>query len=429
MLNNMTQEVWKSVRPSVSQLMAVIETVRNRNKFRQMAQEMLKSSLKDKSGKGQGISTIASAVSVRWYSLVKMLSSAIALRPVIEAYLAVSAHPRLLKKLQRAQTAVLAGDSPAPIQSESDREAELDDIGGEPPSDGITPSQFTPSQHEPLSQSHSGIGIPEDEWQLAGTANRAFGFLRSVMTVLELDEYGMIAQIYPGLLFLERSIGEIEDVDVRYGWSSAHDVFNRWRARYPKMPTESHRRAAPGWISGLVYPDDAMPLYEFTALLRPSNLTLIQEGIPMGSWQNLLNCTRVVFEAVKAKWNIREPVLTSESDTMEFSRTRRFQNSPEPYPSEWERYTSQQLPASADDRLHDWWQAHQTEFPCFYRLAQLYLIIPATSAGVERMFSQARRVLDRLRLRMKPENAELLVYLRENIEIVEKFRSEGRQYG
>jgi hypothetical protein len=35
------------------------------------------------------------------------------------------------------------------------------------------------------------------------------------------------------------------------------------------------------------------------------------------------------------------------------------------------------------------------------------------------MFSKSRRVLDRLRLRMTPEHAELLVFLRENMAIVE----------
>jgi hypothetical protein len=48
----------------------------------------------------------------------------------------------------------------------------------------------------------------------------------------------------------------------------------------------------------------------------------------------------------------------------------------------------------------------------FDLLAKLYLFIPATSAGVERMFSKARRVLDPLRLRMTPEHAGLLVFLR-----------------
>jgi hypothetical protein len=44
--------------------------------------------------------------------------------------------------------------------------------------------------------------------------------------------------------------------------------------------------------------------------------------------------------------------------------------------------------------LHKWWQSHACAFPGFCRFAQLYLVILATSSGVENIFSKARRVLD-----------------------------------
>jgi hypothetical protein len=69
---------------------------------------------------------------------------------------------------------------------------------------------------------------------------------------------------------------------------------------------------------------------------------------------------------------------------------------------------------SADPDLHTWRQAHAKEFACFFRLLQLYLIIPGTSDVVESLFTKAKRALDRFRLRIKPEIADLLVYLRED---------------
>jgi hypothetical protein len=86
---------------------------------------------------------------------------------------------------------------------------------------------------------------------------------------------------------------------------------------------------------------------------------------------------------------------------------------------EWTRYTELKLLAQDDADLDTWWKEHAREFPTFFLLTQLYLFIPATSAGAERLFSKSRRVLDRLRLRMTPEHAELLVFLRENMAIVE----------
>jgi phenylalanyl-tRNA synthetase beta subunit len=85
------------------------------------------------------------------------------------------------------------------------------------------------------------IQIPQEEWQLAETANDVFEPLRSAMVVLEKDDSGMIAEIWPGLLDLRKSAGEVEDLVVREGWLSALRVFDRWRDRYPRLPTDAQR--------------------------------------------------------------------------------------------------------------------------------------------------------------------------------------------
>jgi hypothetical protein len=84
-----------------------------------------------------------------------------------------------------------------------------------------------------------------------------------------------------------------------------------------------------------------------------------------------------------------------------------------------DQYAGLRVLSLDDNNLHQWWKDHAQEFPTFYLLAKLYLFIPATSAGPERMFSKSRRVVDRLRLRLTPKHTKLLVFLRENIEIVE----------
>jgi hypothetical protein len=90
-----------------------------------------------------------------------------------------------------------------------------------------------------------------------------------------------------------------------------------------------------------------------------------------------------------------------------------------PLEPEWTRYTLLRLLVQEDADLHNWWKDHAQEFPTFYPVAKSYLFIPATSAGVERMFSKAWRILDRLPLRMTTEHAELLALRRGNIAIIE----------
>ncbi len=47
-------------------------------------------------------------------------------------------------------------------------------------------------------------------------------------------------------------------------------------------------------------------------------------------------------------------------------------------------------------------------------MAEQILAIPATSAPVERVFSSAANIVNKKRVRLKPENVDLLVFLRGN---------------
>jgi hypothetical protein len=52
-------------------------------------------------------------------------------------------------------------------------------------------------------------------------------------------------------------------------------------------------------------------------------------------------------------------------------------------------------------------------------LAERILAIPATSAPSERVFSSAANIVDKKRVRLKPENIDLLVFLRGNKDFVD----------
>ena len=48
-----------------------------------------------------------------------------------------------------------------------------------------------------------------------------------------------------------------------------------------------------------------------------------------------------------------------------------------------------QVPHSDDFDLLSWWRQHQAMFPNLAKMARQYLALPASSAGVERLFSAA----------------------------------------
>jgi hypothetical protein len=66
-----------------------------------------------------------------------------------------------------------------------------------------------------------------------------------------------------------------------------------------------------------------------------------------------------------------------------------------------------------------WWEKNHSTFPFVWSLARKILSIPATSAPAERVFSAASNVIDKKRARLKPQNADLLLFLRGNRTIVD----------
>jgi len=67
----------------------------------------------------------------------------------------------------------------------------------------------------------------------------------------------------------------------------------------------------------------------------------------------------------------------------------------------------------------EWWRLHHTDYPHIWKVAERILAIPATYAPSERVFSSAANIVDKKRVRLKPENVDLLVFLRGNKDFVD----------
>ena len=62
-----------------------------------------------------------------------------------------------------------------------------------------------------------------------------------------------------------------------------------------------------------------------------------------------------------------------------------------------------------------WWRALSNNFPCLFKLVQMILCIPASSAPSERVFSKANLVVSKLRGRLTSDRAKALTYISANI--------------
>jgi hypothetical protein len=66
---------------------------------------------------------------------------------------------------------------------------------------------------------------------------------------------------------------------------------------------------------------------------------------------------------------------------------------------EWVRYLElPEVPATTD--LLGWWKDYEPEYPKITKMVRQVLGCPISSAGVERLFSKATRVYDKLRKKM-----------------------------
>ena len=65
-----------------------------------------------------------------------------------------------------------------------------------------------------------------------------------------------------------------------------------------------------------------------------------------------------------------------------------------------------------------WWKLNHTDYPHVWKLAQRILAIPSTSAPSERVFSSAANIVNKKRVSLKPDNVDLLVFLRGNKDFV-----------
>ena len=77
------------------------------------------------------------------------------------------------------------------------------------------------------------------------------------------------------------------------------------------------------------------------------------------------------------------------------------------------KYISQK--ATPDNPLK-WWLENWKYFPQLARLARKYLCLPATSVPSERAFSIAGHVVNAKRACLLPDNANMEVFLAENID-------------
>jgi hypothetical protein len=86
--------------------------------------------------------------------------------------------------------------------------------------------------------------------------------------------------------------------------------------------------------------------------------------------------------------------------------------------NDFDGYLAAPVAVNDDTEVLDWWKHHQFSYPGTATVARQFLAIPATSVASERLFSATGRLISKLRSRLLPETAEMLVFLNRNSSLV-----------
>lgn len=76
-----------------------------------------------------------------------------------------------------------------------------------------------------------------------------------------------------------------------------------------------------------------------------------------------------------------------------------------------QEYMTMKLELSSQQKVLQWWNSHQSQFPALSNLARYVLCIPATSAPSERAFSLCGRILEERRSVLKPSSVSDILFL------------------
>ena len=82
---------------------------------------------------------------------------------------------------------------------------------------------------------------------------------------------------------------------------------------------------------------------------------------------------------------------------------------------ELDTYLAEPLIKFGRESCYGWWAANKIRFPVLSKIARKYLCAPPTTVASERLFSGTGDIYDDKRNRLAPDNAEMLLFIKNNL--------------
>jgi hypothetical protein len=234
---------------------------------------------------------------------------------------------------------------------------------------------------------------------------------------IERDSFGTCSYVYDGLTLVRLVCERSEWLLLSVGW---HRAYTEYRVRYlgdgtePVLITSNHLQFGPVLRDRLL----------LATLLNPA----VNVKKSLSDWE-----LGKAFELLERAWTQASPSFSqprAPSPPSHLVRgiheglTRRdlLMGDEGPEASELDRFHAldrRPMMAQAYFDLFQWWTANKLSFPVLYQIALGCLVVPATSAAVERQFSKGKLIHTDHRQSLRAETLSNAVFLRSNLQLTE----------
>jgi hypothetical protein len=218
---------------------------------------------------------------------------------------------------------------------------------------------------------HKLSPIPEEAWRVAGAFGPVLTTFKNAVLLLERDKFGSRAHGYESLEMIDLAIRHEAPScpQLAEGWKTSKQHWNKFITPQQKELLLMCVMLNPGVLTqGMLQSSDFVTACsnlekEYSKLKGEMPAARKHRKHPEGAGQ----------------WNgvTRDELLGIRADDhneyTEFCQMDRLPNA-----------------RQKDFDPETWWESRRQDFPILYEMAKKYLVIPATSASVERQFSRAK---------------------------------------
>ena len=235
------------------------------------------------------------------------------------------------------------------------------------------------------SKKHSDLQLAKSQWKQLRAFHDVLVQPAQITEQMSGSSYPTMSLIWPMFTTLVSNLDAVKGVARAFADTIAAGIRQR-NGNFSSVSVEVLSSALDPRFKALSFVKDSLRAEVYRTILKLLKNIDNHEPMPKKSKQN---------QQQYALFGLDAPVESSPAEV------------------EWKSYLSEESPGLSVSCL-SWWAVNKNRYPRLAVLARKYLCVPATSVPSEQLFSHAGDTITKKRNALKPEHAELLIFVSDN---------------